>query len=61
MALSPNCLASLSLQVGSGSGGDAAGLDPVAGGEVGAAAWLQRGSSSLTAAVSAAAGQSHDT
>lgn len=51
----------LPLQVGGGGGGDAAGLDPVAGGEAGAATWLQQGSGSLTAAASAAAGQSHDT
>lgn len=50
----------LPLQVGGGGRRDAAGLDPVAGGEAGAAAWLQRGSGSLAAAASAAAGQSHD-
>lgn len=50
----------LPLQAGGGSGGHVAGLDPVAGGEAGAAPWLQRGFGSLTAAASAAAGQSHD-
>lgn len=49
----------LPLQVGSGGGGHAAGLDPVIGGDTGAAALLQWGSGSLTA--TAAAGQSHDT
>lgn len=49
----------LPLQVGGGGGGDAAGLDTVAGREAGAAAQLQQGSGSFTAA--AAAGQSHDT